>query len=86
MTATVARIRPTKDPYGRRWPLQPLLAASRQSAEQLAVNAGFDRRSGSRWLHTGMVDVVADHVACAAGLPAALVWRDWCSGAQAEPC
>jgi hypothetical protein len=76
----------TRDPLGRRWPVEDLVAATRMPMQALAQQAGYTRRSGHRWSVQGWVDdVVADQLACAAGWPPALVWASWTSGAVAEP-
>ena len=75
---------PFRDPLRRRWPVADLVAATGVTVDRLAVAAGYTSRSGHRWAAQGWVDdVIADHLACAAGWPAALVWRGWCSAAAA---
>jgi hypothetical protein len=69
---------------GRRWSVAEFEHATGQKVADLAEVVGFDRRTGNRWTQRGWVDdVVADHLACAAGWPAVLVWPGWCDAALA---
>lgn len=81
MSATVAPVRRLplrRDPFGRTWPLQPLLDATQLTPAQLAVACGFTARTGNRWALRGVVDdILADHLATRAGLHPVLVWPDW---------
>jgi hypothetical protein len=75
----------TRDRYGRRWPVQDLVAATGAPLQTLAERAGFTKRSGHRWALQGWIDdVIADELACAAGWPPALVWRTWTAGTVDE--
>lgn len=71
-----------RDPRGRRWPVGELVDATGLPLQLLAERAGYTKRSGHRWALQGWVDdVIADHLAVAAGKHPAMVWRRWCAAA-----
>lgn len=62
----------------RRWPVAPLLEVSGQPIAEVAVAAGYDRRSGNRWAQTGyLTDEAADRASIALGEHPAVIWPDW---------
>jgi lambda repressor-like predicted transcriptional regulator len=72
-------------PSPARWPIGPLVAVTGRTAAALAAEAGFTRRSGTRWGSAGWVnDETADRLACAAGLHPAEVWPGWFAAAPEE--
>lgn len=65
-------------PATRRWPLEPLLAASGcATVSAIEARTGLPRGIGRRWVTHGLTDDAADRVAVALGRHPAEVWPDW---------
>lgn len=72
------RVARTTRPPSRRWPLEPLLVATRRPVPHLEQLARLPSGIGRRWATHGLTDEAADRVAVGLGMHPLEVWPDWC--------
>jgi hypothetical protein len=74
----------------RRYPLEPLVAASGLSLHALGMTVGLSGSSLAAARRLGLVEAAADRCACRLGLLPWLVWDDWLADLERQcasaPC